>query len=240
MIKFFRKIRQNLLMENKTGKYFKYAVGEIVLVVIGILIALSINNWNEQRKLNDTIRSVYSIVQSDLLSDIKTIDNVLTSAQFNDSIIKRVINKDMTVDDYLKCNQCIYVLGGFPDIKLKTRGLKLLEQNSTVLNLHQKSLSIEINDFYSFFNTEIVEATGAIQIDYHDNRKYFKKNMTWFEDFTNKEINEEFIKYALSSVEYRNRIVSFEQLYYDIYLGQLRQYKEEAKVLITKINREVK
>jgi hypothetical protein len=47
MIKFFNKIRQNLLAENKTGKYLKYAIGEIVLVVIGILIALSINNWNE-------------------------------------------------------------------------------------------------------------------------------------------------------------------------------------------------
>jgi hypothetical protein len=47
MIKFFRKIRQNLLMENKTGKYFKYVIGEIVLVFIGILIVLSINNWNQ-------------------------------------------------------------------------------------------------------------------------------------------------------------------------------------------------
>lgn len=50
MIKFFRKIRQNLLLENKTSRYFSYAIGEIVLVVIGILIALSINNWNEERK----------------------------------------------------------------------------------------------------------------------------------------------------------------------------------------------
>src|SRR5210317_1021130 len=50
MIKFFRKIRFNLMNENKTGKYLKYAIGEIVLVVIGILIALSINNWNEDRK----------------------------------------------------------------------------------------------------------------------------------------------------------------------------------------------
>ena len=49
MIKFFRKIRQNLLLENKTGKYFKYAIGEILLVVIGILIALSINNWNTKK-----------------------------------------------------------------------------------------------------------------------------------------------------------------------------------------------
>ncbi len=50
MIKLFRKIRQNLLNEGKTTKYFKYAIGEIILVVIGILIALQINNWNETRK----------------------------------------------------------------------------------------------------------------------------------------------------------------------------------------------
>ena len=53
MIKFFRKIRQNLLMDNKTSKYIKYAIGEILLVVIGILIALSINNWNENKKLTN-------------------------------------------------------------------------------------------------------------------------------------------------------------------------------------------
>jgi len=58
MIKFFRHIRQNLIMKNKTGKYLKYAIGEIILVVIGILIALSINNWNEfnkERKLEQKV-----------------------------------------------------------------------------------------------------------------------------------------------------------------------------------------
>ncbi len=50
MIKFFRHIRRTLIQENNMGKYFKYAIGEIVLVVIGILIALQINNWNEERK----------------------------------------------------------------------------------------------------------------------------------------------------------------------------------------------
>jgi len=49
MIKFFRKIRYDLMEKNKPGKYLKYAIGEIVLVVIGILIALQINNWNTER-----------------------------------------------------------------------------------------------------------------------------------------------------------------------------------------------
>lgn len=51
MIKFFRRIRQKSIKENNNSLYFKYALGEIVLVVIGILIALQINNWNEETKL---------------------------------------------------------------------------------------------------------------------------------------------------------------------------------------------
>ena len=51
MIKFFRHIRQYSLMSNQTGKYFKYALGEILLVVIGILIALQINTWKEEHQL---------------------------------------------------------------------------------------------------------------------------------------------------------------------------------------------
>jgi len=50
MIKFFRNIRKSLISEGKTTKYMKYAIGEIILVVIGILIALQVNNWNEERK----------------------------------------------------------------------------------------------------------------------------------------------------------------------------------------------
>ncbi len=59
MIKFFRKIRYDLMEKNKTGKYFKYAIGEIVLVVIGILIALQINNWNEKTRKYNAIAQNY-------------------------------------------------------------------------------------------------------------------------------------------------------------------------------------
>jgi hypothetical protein len=77
MINFFRKISQNLLSENKTGKYFKYAIGEIVLVVIGILIALSINNWNEQRKMNSQEQELLEGLKIEFTANLKRLDKVL-------------------------------------------------------------------------------------------------------------------------------------------------------------------
>ena len=68
MIKFFRKIRQKLLSENKLSKYLLYAVGEIVLVVIGILIALQINNWNENRKANQEENNLFANLKIDFES----------------------------------------------------------------------------------------------------------------------------------------------------------------------------
>tara|TARA_R110002051_G_C8579655_1_gene477043 strand:- start:53 stop:796 length:744 start_codon:yes stop_codon:yes gene_type:complete len=91
MIKFFRKIRQNLLMENKTGKYFKYAIGEIILVVIGILIALQINNWNENQKLEKTTEDYYTQLLDDLNNDI-------ISTQ---SIIKEFSNQQKEYNNYI-------------------------------------------------------------------------------------------------------------------------------------------
>lgn len=68
MIKLFRNIRKKLVAEGKTANYLKYAIGEIVLVVIGILIALQINNWNENRKL----QKEELIVLSDIKNNLQT------------------------------------------------------------------------------------------------------------------------------------------------------------------------
>ncbi|MFX0558589.1 DUF6090 family protein [Maribacter sp. CXY002] len=75
MIKFFRKIRQKLLSENKFSKYLVYAIGEIVLVVIGILIALQINDWNEHRKDKATEHTLLIAMHDDLLINIDRLNN---------------------------------------------------------------------------------------------------------------------------------------------------------------------
>ena len=81
MIKFFRHIRQSLIMENKTGKYFKYAIGEIILVVIGILIALQINNWNEHRQNRHKEATILKQIHRDFKSNKVQLDSIKISNQ---------------------------------------------------------------------------------------------------------------------------------------------------------------
>ena len=76
MIKFFRKVRQNLLMENKTGKYFKYAIGEIILVIIGILIALQINNWKNYKTERETEKIILHEIQANLEYDFNDFEEI--------------------------------------------------------------------------------------------------------------------------------------------------------------------
>ena len=88
MIKFFRKIRQNLLSEGKTGKYFKYAIGEILLVVIGILIALWLNNINQQRIELQESSFLKLELKQELLNNKKSFKNYKSySEQCHEKII---------------------------------------------------------------------------------------------------------------------------------------------------------
>lgn len=90
MIKLFRKVRQNLLAEGKTTKYFKYAIGEIILVVIGILIALQINNWNENIKFRN---------QEQQYINRLLIENKKNSTIFSDEI-KRLENNNRIIEKF--------------------------------------------------------------------------------------------------------------------------------------------
>lgn len=85
MIKFFRRIRQRLLRENRISRYLLYAVGEIVLVVIGILIALQINNLNEKRKQNN-LEQVYLIaLKKEFQNNLEEVNRVI---RLNDDLFE--------------------------------------------------------------------------------------------------------------------------------------------------------
>lgn len=108
MFKFFRQLRKNQLMSDKTRKYIFYAIGEILLVVVGILIALQVNNWNEKRLVEEEVNAIVLNLNSEfrenleqLNNDLQRIDSVLygleglleQTLEKNNSIAQHVFNE---------------------------------------------------------------------------------------------------------------------------------------------------
>jgi hypothetical protein len=99
MIKFFRKIRFNLMEQNKTSRYFKYAIGEIILVVIGILIALQINNWNESRKSKTFETEILTQIQANLIKDKITLEEIASNFQKAVASSNKILDSKWTDQD---------------------------------------------------------------------------------------------------------------------------------------------
>ncbi|MBK9737565.1 MAG: hypothetical protein IPO92_22455 [Saprospiraceae bacterium] len=81
MIKFFRHIRQKLIAEGKLVNYLKYVIGEIVLVMIGILLAVQLNNWNENRKNRIFEKEILSQIRSNLEKNKENLNGIKNTRQ---------------------------------------------------------------------------------------------------------------------------------------------------------------
>ena len=114
MIKFFKSIRQELVMKNDTSKYFKYAIGEVVLVMVGILLALQVNNWNNTRAKKQLEKTVLLQLKEDLgsmLNDLRGDKDVLkvtlTSSNISTKILSIMIRCVLISIGLLETNICI-------------------------------------------------------------------------------------------------------------------------------------
>ena len=152
MINFFRRFRKKLADDNQFMKYSKYAIGEIVLVVIGILIALQINNWNENRKTEIQIKKSLTALKSDLKQDMILIKERLPfiNEQFslNESLRARVANQNATVDTLTQIMRYEFNPNWLVQIPYNSNAYNSLIQTGLIENLSD-SLKNGIKNFYN-------------------------------------------------------------------------------------------
>ena len=138
MIKFFRKIRYDLMEKNKTGKYLKYAIGEILLVMIGILLALQVSNWNSDRK--------------DRINERKLLDNI-----HRDFIANKVNFDSLKVFNYRNVAALDSMIDLFPidgdSGKLKT----FWEYNKNIEDIRYNAYSSTVETVISSNSLELIE-----------------------------------------------------------------------------------
>ena len=152
MLKFFRRIRRRLIDERELKRYFIYAFGEILLVVIGILIAVQLNNWNQDRISTVQIEVLLNNIEEDLARNIIHLNDIINIYQVNDSLTKRVINNQVTLEDYYRDDDLGNLLFRFQFLNItyenidKLLGKEEIEGYHELLELHKYEGMIAIHD----------------------------------------------------------------------------------------------
>lgn len=178
MIKFFRKIRYNLMEKGKTSKYFKYAIGEIVLVVIGILIALQINTWNEQRKNNKLEAEYYCRLLEDLEQDGQQFDALISQAENrlkSSNQALRLLQQDQTNSIAVGKQISLSTKAIYIDFKannstfddLKSANLNIIKDKNII-----KSLNTYYNNIESMKSIIMVNGKNAVDILHSHNNQF--------------------------------------------------------------------
>ena len=237
MIKFFRKIRQNLLMENKTSKYFKYAIGEIILVVIGILIALQINNWNQDRLQHQNELKFLEGIQSEFKLNKAYLENTkklnLEALKTGKSLMA-LMNKDMEVLKRINTDSLIFQIFEYGGFEISENAIIEVMQVGQLQNLKNEKIKSLILDWSQQKNTleqsrEALTKKGDYLVKYLMTR-YPLKNidkygvLAWEND-SESEIN----KYVVfSDLEFENII--------DDYLYNLSNYNNRIMAFLRVID----
>jgi len=178
MIKFFRKIRIQLLAENKVSKYLLYVIGEIALVVIGILIALQINNWNENRKTQNQLTLNLRNLIEDINDDLNYLNDEANLHEFRANCFQYILekSKNNNVEDVLPKLSNFYWEGAYPDtvnlefakkcfiaiawdinFHIQTGTIDEMKNLGMFSNIKNDALKKAINQYYGFLQRRIRE-----------------------------------------------------------------------------------
>lgn len=240
MLFFLRQIRRKLIStDNKVLTYLLYAVGEILLVVVGILIAVNIEDWNEQRKNRELYIAILKEVQKDLLIDVQHIDGTFTEVKNKILQIDHIIRTNPDATEYRADKSLAKVILRFGrPINLDGQAYKKLNQHETPTEF--KDLQERINLLITrskYFVDMAGESVMDIIVEHKD---FLMKNTTWFSDVRayndDWPLNEEFINYLVEDPIYRNKLtyVGTERLMFLV--SNLLGYQLEAVSIYQSIN----
>ena len=150
---------------NKQSNFFTYAIRKIILVVIGILIAVSINNWNKNRKKNNELKQILVQVKEDLKTDLVKIDKVFEFYENKKSIFKKVLKSEYTIEDYIQNPNIAFVIFGYPELAINQRGISLFEDFKGDFEIEKEILAQELIVFYK---QQLLEINVDDQLPFKD------------------------------------------------------------------------
>ena len=207
----FKNIRRKLAAQNRAAAYIRYALGEIVLVVIGILIALQVNNWNQERKDKQHLNNILQEIQGDLLSDIDQINRFLPGGKRLDSLANRVINGKITEEDYKdpkKYNLFWIGLNYTPFYQRNNAYKKIEDFSGNIPDKYDLVLS-RLNNFYVTESNNLNSQEKTVNNTIEARHQYLSRTYSWYHLLRTHKYNRAMLDWYLHSNQYKNFVSHF-------------------------------
>lgn len=251
MIRIFRNIRQTLAAEHNVAKYLRYALGEIVLVVIGILVALQVNNWNEQRKQRANELHYLTNLKADLNLNIAEIDHYITTRNSQIASAKEVLEyfegKPLTdLDEFNRHTINVYTWQKFFQInntfqELTNSGnLAIISSDSIkhgLLNLETLYKKLKYEEEHFRYDSEVMlyEPSYGI-VDIHSIVKNFTYHITQGQQGENVKLSTEDFKELLRNRKHKNgfAMATYELSFMNSQLEGMKSLCNRIVILIDK------
>lgn len=227
MFKFFRKIRFNLIKTNKALEYIKYALGEILLVVIGILLAVQINNWNQEKENQKKITSIFIDILNDLADDIHEVERIIQFYEKKDSITNRVLSNKVTVADYEGPNPYLTLVLNRRMLKINSNGYENLVLHFDKIPEDQKKVMRSLKRLYNRDKLRVLEFQEKTSEIIDKTLEHYALNYDWFSNSEEKHL-EEMRDYQLYDPKYKNEVKLYQIITVRNLLGILNQFRRDA------------
>jgi len=234
MSKAFKNKRNASLRSNNFGQYLKYAIGEIILVVLGILLALAINNWNTNRKLLKERSNVFAIIKEDIVADTMEIGQVLKYYKSQEENFIAFRDGTATMAIYDTCVVCPFLTTALLPVTIEQRGFDLLQLNQS--NLGHDSLVTQISQIYNYSLAAIELKKTLMTENVTENLNYWRKNYGWFAELMSGKSGQAFKEYTINDPEYKNQIAWIYVLIYGNFLPELEFFKDQMTKLLVGID----
>ena len=241
MIHFLRRIRKRLIAQNRVQKYLLYAIGEILLVVIGIIIALQVNNWNTQKEQDRKTVAIINQVIDELIIDINVIEDASKFYMYKDSLIDvyrktNLKNLPKKSDSLLDEGNLIDLIRTFAPVEIHDRGFNLLMDQADQVDPRYKEYIDDLVFLYEDVKPLIDLYYSRLKTMLYEHRMHKIKNHPWYSRMneTEETNNKEFDYYKFDPV-YKNYMRFYNDMIYNITLS-MRNFQDRAVKFCRKAN----
>ena len=216
-------------------KYLKYAIGEIFLVVIGILIAVSLNNWNENRKTSNKLKTILEMVKADFIQDTIVTHRAITYYEMQDSLVNILVSDTFNLD-LLKKNKKIRSIP-FTNVpfKMTSTSIDLLRVERSNIEVATDTIVNMLLNFYDSYNTNFEDIDQKLKADVANNTAHMKTfDNGAVEGFLKKRSDADY-DYFLSK-DFKNRVIMHRQLTVNLYVSSMKNFNQSVKNIIPYID----